>query len=186
MRPRTTDSERLGACLLQLAVAAGRPAMVMHLYQVVGRHLPVEKKDGSANRPCPSKSALSCLVCFIVVVAEYLEVRTQTGETQISLCSTHCRHSQPEKSEVELWPRGQSSHCSTARSPSTPGPLNLPSGHCSHVFVPTSEYRPTAHDVHSPPAADVSPAPQSKQPELPTVDVCPAAQLMQPVASCSL
>ena len=49
MRPRTTDSERLGACLLQLAVAAGRPAMVMHLYQVVGRHLPVEKKDGSVD-----------------------------------------------------------------------------------------------------------------------------------------
>ena len=25
------------------------PAMVMHLYQVVGRHLPVEKKDGSVD-----------------------------------------------------------------------------------------------------------------------------------------
>ena len=24
-------------------------AMVMHLYQVVGRHLPVEKKDGSVD-----------------------------------------------------------------------------------------------------------------------------------------
>jgi hypothetical protein len=73
------------------------PAMVMHLYQVVGRHLPVEKKDGSANWPCPSKSALSCLVCF-VVVSEYPEARPQTGEPRLA-CAAHTAVTRSQKSQ---------------------------------------------------------------------------------------